>query len=194
MCLYEEGVKPPRQPVKAACDCHAISSRLFITDYNTKIQYLIDTGSDLCVFPRSAIPKPRMKTKYELFAANGTVISTYGFHLLTLDLGLHRAFTWRFIIADVNKPIIGVDFLAYYNLIVDCRNQRLIDNQTSLAIQAPQSKSTEAISSVRTITEDSSYHRILKEYPRSHPASGQTGGTKAQYAAPYTHHTWSSGR
>ncbi|KAJ8710566.1 hypothetical protein PYW08_009081 [Mythimna loreyi] len=119
-----------------------------------------------------------MKTKYELFAANGSVISTYGFLPLTLDFGLRRSFTWRFIVADVNKPIIGVDFLAYYNLIVDCRNQRLIDNLTSLETQVPQYKSAEAISSIRTITEDSKYHRILKEYPDLTRPAGKPGVPK----------------
>lgn len=119
-----------------------------------------------------------MKTKYELFAANGSVISTYGFLPLTLDFGLRRAFTWRFIIADVTKPIIGVDFLAYYNLIVDCRNQCLRDNLTSLTVLAPQFKSAEHISSVRTIAEDSNFHRILKEYPDLTRPAGKPGQTK----------------
>lgn len=119
-----------------------------------------------------------MKTKYELFAANGSVISTYGFHPLTLDLGLRRAFTWRFIVADVTKPIIGVDFLAFYNLIVDCRNQRLIDSMTSLTTQAPQYEPAEAISSVRTMTGDGNYHRILREFPDLTRPAGKPGVPK----------------
>lgn len=120
-----------------------------------------------------------MKTKYELFAANGSVISTYGFHPLTLDLGLRRAFTWRFIVADVTKPIIGVDFLAFYNLIVDCRNQRLIDSMTSLTTQAPQYEPAEAISSVRTMTGDGNYHRILREFPDLTRPAGKPGDRKS---------------
>lgn len=68
----------------------------------------------------------RAATNYQLSAANGTVIKTYGYAHLNLDLGLRRDFQWRFVVADVTKPIIGVDFLSYYNLVVDCRNQRLI--------------------------------------------------------------------
>ncbi|CAK1597374.1 unnamed protein product [Parnassius mnemosyne] len=157
--------KLPRQPLVAVNDCLAISSRLFITDRKTKVQYLIDTGSDLCVFPRSAVREPRNKTKYELFAANGTIISTYGYLPLTIDLGLRRAFTWRFTVADVSKPIIGVDFLGYYNLLVDCRNQRLIDGVTSLTVAVPRHTSTEAISSVRKTIDDCAYHRLLREFP-----------------------------
>ena len=41
-------------------------------------------------------------------------------------------FTWRFVIADVQSPIIGVDFLSHYELFVDPRNKRLIDTRTQL--------------------------------------------------------------
>lgn len=160
-----EGGKLPRQPIVAVNDCLSLTSRLFITDRKTKVQYLVDTGSDLCVFPRSAVREPRIKTQYELFAANGSIISTYGDLPLTLDLGLRRSFTWRFVVADVTKPIIGVDFLGYYSLLVDCRNQRLIDGITALTVAAPTNNSTEAISSVRTTTDNSVYHQLLREYP-----------------------------
>lgn len=164
MQLPEVG-KLSGQPVVAESDCPGQTSRLFVTDRKTKIQYLIDTGSDLCVFPRSAIRGQLTKSKYELFAANGTIISTFGYLGLTLDLGLRRAFSWRFVIADVSRPIIGVDFLGYYNLLVDVRNQRLVDGITSLTIHLPCRDSPNAISSVRTTTtEDSTYHRLLREY------------------------------
>lgn len=168
-------VKRQRQHLVAASACPISSGRLFVTDRKSKIQYLIDTGSDLCVYPRSAVrAPPNSKTKYLLFAANGTPIPTYGHLTLTLDLGLRRAFEWRFTIADVSKPIIGVDFLSYYNLLVDCHNHRLIDGVTSLAIAVPHKKA-EGISSVRTTTVDTAYHRLLREYPEiTRPAGKPT--------------------
>jgi hypothetical protein len=45
------------------------------------------------------------------------------------------------VIADVELPIIGVDLLSYYGLLVDCRNNRLLDGVTSLStpgLNAPQ--------------------------------------------------------
>lgn len=178
MQLQQAAGKLPRQPLVAVQDCLAITSRLFITDRKTKIQYLVDTGSDLCVFPRSAVREPRCKTKYELFAANGSIISTYGYLPLTLDLGLRRAFIWQFIVADVTKPIIGIDFLGYYNLLVDCRNQRLIDNITALTVAATFQKPTEAISSVRTTTEGTDFQQLLREYPDLTRPAGRPGVTK----------------
>lgn len=152
--------------------------RLFVTDRNTKTQFLVDTGSDLCVFPRSAFRERRTKTNYELSAANGTVIHTYGYASLRLDLGLRRDFVWRFVIADVNKAIIGVDFLAHFNLVVDVRNKRLIDNITSLNVSATSANRYSSISSVKISTGDSVYHEILKDFPDLIRPAGSPRNTK----------------
>ncbi|KAA5568909.1 hypothetical protein F3G48_32010, partial [Pseudomonas aeruginosa] len=95
-------------------DCLNSPGRLFVTDRTTKTQFLVDTGSDLCVFPRTQLRERRAPTSYNLTAANGSTIDTYGYSQLNLDLGLRRNYPWRFIVADVTKPIIGVDFLCHY--------------------------------------------------------------------------------
>ena len=120
----------------AADACSTPPGRLFITDRVSTLRFLVDTGSDLCVFPRRLVPGRREHTSYDLFAANGTPIPTYGWHALTLNLGLRRDFTWRFVEADVQTPIIGVDLLANFNLLVDCRNNRILDGVTSMSAPA----------------------------------------------------------
>jgi len=66
----------------------------------------------------------------KLFAANGSVINTYGYKLLILNLGLRRVFKWKFCIADVSHPILDADFSHFGLFIV--KNKRLIDNITGL--------------------------------------------------------------
>lgn len=105
-----------------------------------------------------------MKTDYDLYAANNTKIHTYGYIQLHLDLGLRRVFSWKFVIADVTKPIVGVDFLSHYNLLVDCRHNRLIDGLTSLSITAPHCKSLE-VTAIKVVSGDSKYHELLRKYP-----------------------------
>ncbi|GFU21463.1 retrovirus-related Pol polyprotein from transposon 297 [Trichonephila clavipes] len=70
-----------------------------------------------------------------MFAANGTVISTYGQQIVTFDLGLRRVFKWPFIITAVSQPIIGADFLRHYGLLVDIRHGRQVDSLTRLQTQ-----------------------------------------------------------
>ena len=163
--LFISDGKHSGQPVVAANDCPSVKSRLFVTDRSTKMQFLVDTGSDLCVFPRSAVKTLCIKTKYQLFAANGSTISTYGPIQLHLDLGLRRTFSWKFVIADVTKPIIGVDFLSFYNLLVDIRLQRLVDGLTSLTVSVPIQKTSEDIASIKSIAGGTKYHQILREFP-----------------------------
>lgn len=129
------------------------------------MQFLVDTGSDLCVFPRSAVKTPCTKSKFALTAANNTVINTYGFTQLQLNLGLRRVFTWSFTIADVSRPIIGIDFLCHYGLLVDCKNQRLCDGLTSLSVDAFQTGLPDDISSIKVVTGESDFHDLLREFP-----------------------------
>jgi hypothetical protein len=36
-------------------------------------------------------------------------------------------------VADVTQPLIGADFLSHFGLLVDYRNDRLLDGITSLS-------------------------------------------------------------
>jgi hypothetical protein len=55
-------------------------------------------------------------TNYDLYATNGNTIPTYGWLSLSLNLGLRREFTWRFVVADVTQPLIGAGFLTHFGL------------------------------------------------------------------------------
>jgi len=102
-------------------------------------------------------------TEYELSAANGSRIKTYGFLTLSLHFGLRRQYTWKFVVADVSTPIIGIDFLAAHDLIVDVGNGRLIDRLTSLSIYG--STTRNPLSSVKIVSQISEFHDILHEFP-----------------------------
>lgn len=135
----------------------------------------MDTGSDLCVFPNHLLRDRRSPTNYQLTAANGTNINTYGFKNINLDLGLRRNFPWRFVVASVTKPIIGVDFLSYFNLMVDCRNKRLVDNTTKLTTLGMPASHHNSTFSVKVSTGNTRYHYILsQEFPEITRPSGTT--------------------
>ena len=89
----------------------------------------METESDLCVFPRKILLGRRESTDCTLYAANGTTIPTYGW----TSRSLRREFTWRFVIADMDLPIIEVDLLYHNGLLVDCRKNRMLDDVTSLS-------------------------------------------------------------
>ena len=157
--------KPAGQSLMAAGDtCPATSRRLFVRDKASGIRFLIDTGADICVFPRTLIPGRLRKSDYMLSAANGTTIARYGARIMTLNLGLRRDFRWRFLIADVSKPILGADFLAHHSLLPDLTNCRLMDSITHLTYRGEVSECQ--VPEIRTVTGSSTYHRLLQEFPR----------------------------
>lgn len=96
----------------------------------TRYNFLIDTGADISVIPRGQM---RLQpTRRQLYAANGSIIQTYGEKLLELSLGLRRKFSWPFTVADVTTPIIGSDFLSAFQLVINLHKQCVHDSTTSL--------------------------------------------------------------
>lgn len=110
----------------------------------------------------------RTRSDYELFAANNSTLPTYG--CIQLNLGLRRDFAWRFVIADINEPIIGADFLSYSGMLVDVQNQRLIDTVTSLATTGD--PVTEEFIHVRSIPDNIKYSDLPAKFPEITRPSG----------------------
>lgn len=67
-------------------------------------------------------------------------------------------------IANVDKPIIEVDFLNYFGLLVDVRNKKLIDSTTSLSAVGTLTRNTSPCS-IKAVAGTSKYHRLLSQYP-----------------------------
>lgn len=146
----------------AECSAAVSSHRLFITDNNTGLHFLIDTGANISVLPKKTGARSE-PLPFQLYAANNTIIPTYGEKMLELDFKLRRPLKWKFIVAAVTKPIIGADFLKHHHIIVDMKNRRLIDGKTSLTVDGHIRNSN--IPTVRSIDIQQSYHRILADYP-----------------------------
>lgn len=86
--------KCQRQPVIAPTGCLPTGSRLVLTEQSSKLGFLVDTGADVCCFPRRLLPNRRLQVSdYTLSAANKSDIKTYGPISLVLNLGLRRAFS-----------------------------------------------------------------------------------------------------
>jgi hypothetical protein len=77
-------------------------------------------------------------------------------------LGLRRDFTWRFVVADVTHPLIGVDFLSHFGLLTDCRNNRLLDG---VKLSASAQAASRLFPSVKTISDGTPVDSLLAEFP-----------------------------
>lgn len=120
--------------MQAATDVCQVSTNncLCITDNNSGLRFLVDTGANVSVLP---VVKFRncasVNSEYKLYAANGTEIKTHGVKTLKLDFALRRPYTWTFILADISQAILGADFLSHHGLVVDLRSRKLIDKLTN---------------------------------------------------------------
>ena len=179
--------KRRRQLVAETSSCPTSGRRLLVTDQVSKQVFLIDTGSDLCCFPRSYFHDRRAASSFELSAANSSIIKTYGYAPFTLNFkGLRRTYPWRFVVADVATPIIGADFLAHYGLLPDCRHNQLIEQNTGLTSSGLPGRANQP--SVRFLAPAASSafsdQDILDEFPEL----TRPGGTPREVRHSTVHH------
>jgi len=160
--LYVTVGKRGRQSPVAACNCNDSDNRLYVTDQHTTINFLVDSGAYLCVYTRSCLRERRTQTSYELLTANGIIVHTYDCIILRLDVGIRRAFSWRFVVANVTGSIKGSDLLCLKNLLVDIRHRRLIDISNLTVNGASVGTHSDDII---VLAESSCYHAQFQEFP-----------------------------
>lgn len=138
------------------------SKRLHIRDKKSGLVFLVDTGSDISIIPRKNKEKGE-PSEFVLYAANNSRIDTFGTKHMHLNLGLLREFTWHFHIATVPYPILGADFLSFYDVAVDLKNKKLIDSCTGLKTNGIV-KSVSSVS-INTVNKTSKFAHIFAEFP-----------------------------
>jgi hypothetical protein len=105
----------------------------FLNDRRTGRRFLVDTGAEISLLPPTSLHSPKTND-INLFAANGSIIPTFGRQTLHLNLGLRRDLSWEFVIAKVSYGILGADFLSHYNLLVDIKQHKLLDGNTQMSV------------------------------------------------------------
>lgn len=153
----------PVPSTTSAPEIESISRRLFIQDKTNNIRFLLDSGADISVLPKKYFREYRNKNDLILSAANGAEIFTYGYKSLTVDLGLRRSFTFPFVIATVDNAIIGADFLFKFNLLLDIRGRRILDQTTGLNNLCSYQVSTVLLPKLFLI--GNGFEHILREFP-----------------------------
>lgn len=149
----------------AQCDVGHKQMRLFIRDKTSGLQYLIDTGSDVSALPAKWAERAKPIRDMTLYAANQSKMNVFGRRGVKLNLGLRRIFTWKFLITEVSKPIIGADFLAATGLLPDLRNKRLIDPLSKIFAKCERAKcSSFNLALTDNTSTDSRVLKILDEY------------------------------
>lgn len=152
-------------------DSNRAGCRLFVLEKSTRTKFLVDSGATLSCYPKNmtSFKTPRDMC---LYAANGSVIRTYGSIKLQLDFGFKRKFLWEFVVADITSPILGVDFLERFGIVIDVRNKRILDAESSR--YAHGSTCTSPSLKLTVVNNKSPYHSLLARFPQVLNANFQT--------------------
>ena len=134
---------------------------LYVTECESRLHFLVETGSEGSTIP----PSKTEGEKIGFLAANKLPIVTYWTRWFMLNLGLCRTFWWVFMVTNVCNPILGADFLKYYDLVVDMRCRRLLDIRTQLFIQGVISSSTSLSSTLLQKKPTNDFTAIMAEFP-----------------------------
>jgi hypothetical protein len=135
---------------------------IYINDVISGKPFLIDTGATCSVIPFSSSSPP---SGPHLTGADGHVIPTWGVKQLCVQFG-HRKFNFAFILAAVDKNIIGADFLAYFKLLVDPARQLVLDAASLKPIStSPSPTSTPTPASVAALhSVQPTIRKLLSEF------------------------------
>lgn len=141
----------------------ATSSLFFVWDRLAGRNFLVDTGAEISVLPPTGPERRANPSDKTLVAANGTKIRTYGSRSISMAFPSGR-FNWKFVLADVARPLLGADFLRAHALLVDLKRQRLINAETFCS--SPIKRAPQLAPRLNAIASGTSvYTRILAEFP-----------------------------
>jgi hypothetical protein len=146
------------------------SSLIYLFDDYSHNNFLADTGASRSVIPFSSDSAPDGPP---LFTADGVRIATWGERELYLSFAGHR-FTFVFILAAVDKCILGADFLSKFKLLVDPFNKSVLF-ASSLQPVAPSAvgKFSPLVAALHQLSGEA--RTLLSEFPGVLPEPGKHG-------------------
>ena len=155
------GKRAGRPPVVASAAGHN-SGLLFLCDAVTKRQFLVDTGAEVSVLPATGLDRRTRQKGPPLLAANGSSIGTYGTRTLSLHFA-SNSYQWKFVIAEVSRPLLGADFLRSNSLLVDVKGKRLVDAASYHSV--PLSSTRVTAPRLDAISSSTDQYDLLAEFP-----------------------------
>nr|VZI05690.1 unnamed protein product [Spirometra erinaceieuropaei] len=160
-------VKPVNPKVCAAniSDGSNPNHTFYVRDTRSGRRFLVDTGAQLSVIPPTPADRRCPNPGLFLQVINTSPITTFDTCSLSLDIGLRRLFPWVFVVADIPCAILGADFLAAFDLLVDCRQSRLHDKTTNLTVQGISSSDTSRHLAVLDPEPENPFRQLLAKYP-----------------------------
>ena len=144
---------------------------LYAFDRTTGRRFLVDSGSAVTLLPAGAVPahvratlKPSAK---RLFSAGGNSIVNYGQLDCDLDMGFSLPMAATIIVADVQTPILGIDFLGGHELLLDAAHALLVRRRSNeqIALEPSFGKRPPNIHAVADDDDNAPGGEFFRRYP-----------------------------
>jgi hypothetical protein len=140
-----------------------------VADQLTGTKFLVDTGASYSIFPHKSKRPP---SGPRLRGPGGQDIACWGEKEMAVFFGGQR-YTWSFLLAAVQFPILGVDFLRANSLIVDAAAGRLIHSKSLRQIPAAEGAVGDGGLYAAVCAAPPAYRDLFAEFQRVLNSSGE---------------------
>ena len=133
-----------------------------VLDEVSKRRCLLDTGSQVSLWPASQVSSRLQSSSVRLTAANGTPIRSFGYQRRKIKIG-ERFYSFVFLLAQVSRPILGLEFLLHFRMMIDLNKRRLVHSGVETCLAS----ATSTVSGVNVVRSppSSAFLRVLREFP-----------------------------
>ena len=161
-----------------------LNSLFFVNDQRTSRSFLVDSGAEVSVLPASSEDRRSASNgkSTSLSAANGSSIPTFGKRSLSFQLSGTK-YEWSFILANVQRPILGADFLHATGLLIDVRHKRLLSGSSPSASFLLNSSSSDPLSKASEAPGSTSSSRFTLRSTSNHNPQQSTFTCRTSFQA-----------
>ena len=102
------------------------------------IKFLVDSGASISVlpYPRFQVNQVSHNNRM-LLTANKEHLKCYGQRRMSFTIaGLPNLFIWTFEVANVSQAILGADFFAEHDLLIDCKTRSIRTKDLTTVVNA----------------------------------------------------------
>ena len=134
-----------------------------VRDELTGKQMLLDSGSQVSLWPSPPQHQKLRSSGLSLVAANGSAIRSYGTVQREIKID-QKSYTFQFIFADISRPILGIDLLQRFGMTLDLAGRILLHSGTATQFSsAPRGPTVSGVSVLNKF--EKTAKQILRQFP-----------------------------
>ena len=133
--------------VRGLVNAVAPGQLVYVTDQLSNRRFLVDTGAAFSILPHHSSVQPSGPS---LIGPNGLPIACWGDKPVQLVLD-GCCFQWTFLLATIQFPIIGVNFIPAHHLLVDSSSNGLVDKLTYQFVKTDSEKLQAALHGISSV-------------------------------------------